>query len=73
MQAFDPQELLAPLPPPPGWNPWEELANAVVRQAAEDWREAVRTLLHPPGRPGAVQNRHIREAACRFTSTGITA
>ena len=50
--------------PPPGWNPWEELANAVIRQAAEDWREAVRTLLHPPGRPGAVQNKHIREAAC---------
>ena len=64
MQAFDPQELLAPLPPPPGWNPWEELANAVVCQAAEDWREAVRTLLHAPGRPGAVRNRHIREAAC---------
>ena len=63
MQAFDPQELLAPLPPPPGWNPWEELANAVVRQAAEDWREAVHTLLHPPGRPGAVRNRQIREAA----------
>ena len=63
MQEFDPQELLAPLPPPPGWNPWEELANAVVRQAAEDWREAVHTLLHPPGRPGAVRNRQIREAA----------
>ena len=63
MQAFDPQELLAPIPPPPGWNPWEELANAVVRQAAEDWREAVHTLLHPPGRPGAVRNRQIREAA----------
>ena len=62
MQAFDPQELLAPLPPP-GWNPWEELANAVVRQAADDWREAVRTLVHPPGRPGAVRNRQIREAA----------
>ena len=63
MSPFDPQELLAPLPPPPGWNPWEELANAVVRQAAEDWREAVHTLLHPPGRPGAVRNRQIREAA----------
>ena len=63
MSPFDPQELLAPLPLPPGWNPWEELANAVVRQAAEDWREAVHTLLHPPGRPGAVRNRQIREAA----------
>ena len=56
-------EWPAPYPVRRGGDPWEELAHAVVYQAAADWRSAVRTLKHPPGRPGAVQRRQLLDAA----------
>ena len=57
------QEEPAPYPVRPDADPWEELANAVIYQAAADWLGAVRTLQHPPGRPGAVQDRQLLKAA----------
>ena len=51
-----------PYPILPDGDPWQELANAVVYQAAADWRKAVRTLKHPPGQPGELQSEKILQA-----------